>query len=133
MAAVTKHDETAIGLLLAGSHLARLDPIDCQNLIAEHGIRPADLKEGFSWLQARIEAFNVRSGWVWAERSAKAHRIAMQAAALTMVSTPLAAAEAVGCGPTMSERIVGVVVIWTVIVLTMVVLSAVVFRTGSRS
>ncbi|MEN3238230.1 hypothetical protein PUR29_32810 [Methylobacterium ajmalii] len=122
-----------IGHILAGSHLSRLDPIDCQNYVFDRGISSADLKEGFSWLQARIEAFNVRSGWVWAERAAKAHRVALQAAALTVVSTPLAAAEAIGCGPAMSDRILGAVSIWTGIVLTIVVLAAAAFRLGQRS
>lgn len=115
MAAVTKHDETAIGLLLAGSHLTRLDPIDCQNLIAEHGIRPGDLKEGFSWLQARIEAFNFRSEWVWCARAAKAHQLALQTAALTMVATPLAAAES-AVNTTFQLGVAGVLALWVGIV-----------------
>ncbi len=115
MAAVTKHDETVIGHILAGSHLSRLDPIDCQNYVFDQGISPDDLKEGFSWLQARIEAFNARSGWVWAERSAKAHRIALQAAALTMVSTPLAAAET-GVNAAFQFGVGGTLVLWVGIV-----------------
>lgn len=122
MAAVTKHDETVIGHILAGSHLSRLDPIDCQNYIFDQGISPEDLKEGFSWLQARIEAFNMRSGWVWAERAAKAHRLALHAAALTMVSTPLAAAES-AVNSTFQLGVAGVLALWAGIVVGIVALA----------